>query len=71
MAVMHAELVPSKDWSKVSIGKAGSKKTSNTSLSSSGIEKIFANPIVVRDQRVYLDKLREIGLKIQNDHVDD
>jgi len=64
MAVMHAELVPSKDWSKVSIGKAGSKKTSNTSLSSSGIEKIMKNPVAVRNHTVYLSKLRQIGLKI-------
>jgi len=64
MAVMHAELVPAEDWSKVSIGKTGSKKTSNTSLSLSGREKILKNPVVVRKHPVYLSKLRQIGLKI-------
>ena len=64
MAVMHAELVPAEDWSKVSIGKAGSKKTSNTSLSLSGCEKIMKNPVVVRNHPVYLSKLRQIGLAI-------
>ena len=64
MAVMHAELVPAEDWSRVSIGKAGSKKTSNTSLSLSGRRKIMRNPVVVRNHPVYLHKLRQIGLKI-------
>jgi len=64
VAVLHAELIPSQDWSKVSIGKIGSKKTSNTSLSSSGIEKIMKNPVVVRNHPLYLSKLRQIGLKI-------
>jgi len=64
-AVMHAELDPSKDWSKVSIGKPGSKKTSNTSLSSSGVGKILRNPVVVRNDPVYLEKLRGVGLAIR------
>jgi hypothetical protein len=64
VAIMHAELVPAQDWSKVSIGKIGSKKTSNTSLSRRGIEKILNNTVVVRNHSLYLSKLRQIGLKI-------
>jgi hypothetical protein len=65
VAAMHAELDPSRDWGKVSIGKPGSKKTSNTSLSSSGVEKVLRNPVVVRNDPVYLEKLRGIGLAIR------
>jgi len=64
MAVMHAELIPTRDWSKVSVGRAGSKKTSNTSLSSTGIEKFMRNPVVVRNHPSYLSGLRRIGLTI-------
>src|SRR5690606_20381185 len=41
MAVMHAVLDPDADWNQLSIGKPGSKKTSNTALSASGCQKIL------------------------------
>lgn len=63
-AVMHSELIPKSDWNKVSIGKVGSKKTSNTSLTTSGRTKLYNNVITVVDDKRYLDKLRSIGLKV-------
>jgi len=64
MAVMQSELVPNIDWNLVSIGKSGSKKTSNTSLSTSGCTKIIGHPVIVRNDRRYLRNLSKIGLKI-------
>ena len=64
MAVMQSELIPKIDWSPVSVGKIGSKKTSNTSLNSSGIQKILSRPIVVKNEIKYIEKLRNVGLQI-------
>ncbi len=64
LAVMYSELIPSKDWSKVSVGRAGSKKTSNTSLNSYGIEKLMKNPVVIRNNPTYLQALGRIGLNL-------
>jgi hypothetical protein len=64
MAVLHSELNPLVDWSTVSIGKIDSKKTSNTSLNASGRAKIMNNPVVVRNNSQYIEKLRQIGVKI-------
>jgi hypothetical protein len=64
LVVMQSELIPAVDWNKVSIGKIESKKTSNTSLSPSGCEKLFKNPIVVINNIKYITKLRESGLSI-------
>ena len=63
MAVMHAELIPSEDWHKVSIGTPGSKKTSNTSLNSRGVSKLLNNPIIVPNDSAYQERLRRIGLR--------
>jgi hypothetical protein len=64
LVVMQSELIPAVDWNKVSIGKIEPKKTSNTSLSPSGCEKLFKNPIVVINNIKYITKLRESGLSI-------
>ena len=64
MAVMHAELDPEVDWSPVSLGKPGSKKTSNTSLSGLGREKISKGVVIARNHSTNLDKFREIGLSL-------
>lgn len=64
MVVMHSILDPDTDWQKVSIGKIGSKKTSNTSLTSQGRLKMYSNVITVVNDETYINKLKEIGLKI-------
>lgn len=64
IAIMHSELTPPTDWNKISIGNTGSKKTSNTSLTSSGVQKLKRNPIAVLDEKKYVNKLIDIGLQI-------
>jgi hypothetical protein len=44
-AVFHARLLES-DWNAVSLGRAGSKKTSNTSLNASGRSKLSSGLVV-------------------------
>lgn len=65
MAALFARLDPAEDWHKVSIGKAGSKKTSNTSLSATGKEKIYHGTVAVTKDRKYLAKLGSIGVLIE------
>ena len=62
LALMHSELNKNEDWHNVSVGKEGSKKTSNTSLTNSGKSKLFKNIKIVIDDKKYTDKLRNIGL---------
>jgi len=64
LAVMHSEIDPSTDWRKVSTGKKESKKTSNTSLTLQGQDKLYNNVITVINDQIYLDKLSSIGLNI-------
>jgi len=64
MAVMHASLDSNVDWHKVSTGKTGSKKTSNTSLTLSGKSKLLNNPIVVCKNPLYLERLSAIGMNL-------
>ena len=64
IAVMHSELDCDVDWHQVSVGKTGSKKTSNTSLSGSGIGKISGGIVTVRNHPQYLDRLKQAGLDI-------
>ena len=64
LAAMHSELDPNSDWHAVSIGKKGSKKTSNTSLTAAGKSKLFNGIIAHIDSDRYIEKLRAIGLKI-------
>ena len=59
---MHSELNKNEDWHAVSVGKEGSKKTSNTSLTGQGKNKLFNNTkIVINDER-YIQKLKSVGL---------
>ena len=64
MALMHASLDPEIDWNPVSVGKEGSKKTSNTSLSLAGREKICDGVVAVLKNDLYIEKLCGCGLKI-------
>ena len=64
MALMHSSLDPDIDWNPVSVGKKGSKKTSNTSLSLNGREKICNGVVTVLKNDLYIEKLCGCGLKI-------
>ena len=64
MALMHASLDPEIDWNPVSVGKEGSKKTSNTSLSLAGRKKIFDGVVAVVKNDLYIEKLCGCGLMI-------
>ena len=64
VAVMHSELNSNTDWTKLSIGKKGSKKTSNTSLTKTGKSKMYSSVVAVLNDEIYLAKLEQIGLKI-------
>ncbi len=61
---MYAEIDPSSDWADVSTGRPGSKKTSNTSLKSSGTQKLYSNPIAVINDAQYLAGLKKIGVNV-------
>lgn len=60
IALFYAELDQS-DWSELSIGKVGSKKTSNTSLNLCGRDKIRRNVVAVIDDYRYINKLKSRG----------
>ena len=62
LAAFHSELKPDEDWSAVSVGKAGSKKTSNTSLTKCGRKKVLGGTVVVIDDKRYLARLRKIPI---------
>ncbi len=64
MAVLQATLDPTKDWQKVSIGKPGSKKTSNTSLTLSGKRKMFSGCVAVVDDPLYINVLKKVGVQL-------
>ncbi len=64
LAVMYSELDPDIDWNKVSLGKIGSKKTSNTSLTISGREKLYKNIVAIVNNDLYLNKLKALGFDI-------
>jgi hypothetical protein len=63
LAVMHAELDCKVDWRRVSVGKAGSKKTSNTCLTSCGRAKLQGGVVTIVNDARYQDALRGCGLK--------
>lgn len=64
MMIMHSELEIEKDWNAVSIGKKGSKKTSNTSLTKPARNKLLNKIVVVTNSKVYVDRISGIGGKI-------
>ncbi len=64
LLVMHAELDPAKDWSPISVGRASSKKTSNTSLTRSGRSKIRSNAVAVTAIKEYQDKFRAMQIAL-------
>jgi hypothetical protein len=64
MAAMYSELDTATDWYEVSIGKAGSKKTSNTSLGPRGRAKLNAGVVVVTTRPRYIERLRASGLAV-------
>jgi hypothetical protein len=49
------------DWYDLSIGKEGSKKTSNTSLRPSGKDKIKRGMMSIIDDELYIDTLKSRG----------
>ena len=59
---MHAELDVDLDWQPVSIGRATSKKTSNTSLTKLGREKLYSNVVAATSDDRYLRRFRAIGI---------
>ena len=50
------------DWHKVSVGNPDKKKTSNTSLRASGIEKLYASLILYDDRKPYTRMLDRLGI---------
>jgi hypothetical protein len=62
LAVMHAELDAAEDWAEISVGKPGSKKTSNTSLTASGRAKMFGGVVAVIKDETYRQALKRCGL---------
>ena len=61
LAVMHSELEEA-DWTEVSIGKAGSKKTSNCSLTSQGKAKLIQSTIVKTSLTKYASTFDRLGI---------
>jgi hypothetical protein len=62
VAAFYSELNAS-DWNKVSHGKSENKKTSNTSLNKSGLEKMKSNCLFYVDKQSYIEQLKTIGVK--------
>lgn len=60
ISLFYTELEKS-DWYEISIGKADSKKTSNTSLRPSGKEKLKAGLIAIIDDERYSQVLKNRG----------
>lgn len=61
VAVLHAKLEEA-DWNKVSVGKSESKKTSNTSLNSSGRAKLGAGLVALLNTAPHRDALVRCGV---------
>tara|TARA_B110000879_G_scaffold9466_1_gene12206 strand:- start:3086 stop:3886 length:801 start_codon:yes stop_codon:yes gene_type:complete len=61
MMIMHSELEVETDWNAVSIGKKGSKKTSNTSLTKPARDKLLNKIVVIANSKVYIDRISGIG----------
>jgi hypothetical protein len=64
MAVMHAEFGEQESWHALSVGKEGSKKTSNTSLTPAALEKLLAGLVVLSKDMSYREVLQRIGVRI-------
>lgn len=64
LLVMHSELEVAVDWNKVSVGRSTSKKTSNTSLTKTGRDKLYSNVVAVIDDERYLSRLRVRGIGV-------
>jgi hypothetical protein len=64
LLVMHSELEAAVDWNRVSVGRSTSKKTSNTSLTKTGKEKLYRNVVAVVDDKRYLSRLRDRGVGV-------
>lgn len=60
MALMYTGL-DSTDWNTVSNGKPNSKKTSNTSLNSSGTSKLKQSLVLCKNKSIYIDMFKKIG----------
>jgi len=64
VAIFHTKLEVS-DWNIVSVGKADSKKTSNTSLTSSGRNKLNAGIVAVLGSQSHRHALIRCGVRLQ------
>lgn len=64
VAAFYSALEPSMDWNKVSVGKPGSKKTSNTSLTKLGQTKLLRGCLLVSQRSEYSTALRKVGASI-------
>lgn len=63
LAVFYSNLNKN-DWTNLSVGKANSKKTSNTSLNKEGKEKMKQNCLLTINNELYIDKFIEIGIPL-------
>lgn len=63
MSVFYSNL-DVKDWSKVSLGNPTSKKTSNTSLTKEGKNKMKQNCLLTINESTYITKLKQIGVSL-------
>ncbi|MDA9052944.1 hypothetical protein N9H65_02405 [Planktomarina temperata] len=61
LAVMHSELEEA-DWTEVSIGRTGSKKTSNCHLTSQGKTKLIQSTIIKTSLTKYASTFDRLGL---------
>lgn len=64
LAAFYSPLNPPTDWNKVSVGKPGSKKTSNTSLTQRGQRKLLKGCLLVSQRAEYAEALRSVGASI-------
>jgi hypothetical protein len=62
LAAFFAHLNPN-DWNKVSLGSLTAKKTSNTSLNSSGIKKLYGGCLLMVKNDLYGEKFKTVGIK--------
>lgn len=51
------------NWTKVSVGKPGNKKTSNTSLNASGKKRMKDNCVFYCSDKIYVTQLMNIGIE--------
>lgn len=52
------------DWHKVSLGSKTAKKTSNTSLNTSGKTKLYSGLVTIVDDETYINKFKKLGIKL-------